>query len=151
MARTAASAAAPDPGRRPSGRSGQIVSVPEFRRWMAGLDRDARSRVIALAQRVHADPARHHRPLVDTLKGSRMANLKELRVGPTARVLFARDPARNTVMLFGGDKAGQTRRFYREAVPRAERSYARHLNRIGKEAPWQHRNPPTRRPPSQER
>ena len=80
-----------------------------------------------------------------------MHNLKELRIRRTVRVLIARDPDRNTVLLFGGDKAGHATRFYRDAVPKAERSYARHLNSIGKEAPWQHRDAPNRRPPSRAR
>lgn len=66
------------------------------------------------------------RPLVDTLSGSKLANLKELRPGSTRqteiRILFAFDPWRAAVLLVAGDKAGRWKRWYAEAIPRAESS-----------------------------
>jgi hypothetical protein len=51
------------------------------------------------------------RPLVDTVKSSRLSNMKELRP-PSAgasevRVLFVFDPWRSAVLLVAGDKSGQ--------------------------------------------
>ena len=49
------------------------------------------------------------RPRVDTLKGSRHANMKELRFDAADgawRVAFAFDPKRNAVLLIAGDKSG---------------------------------------------
>ena len=49
------------------------------------------------------------RPLVDSLKGSRHGNMKELRfkVGKEAwRVAVAFDPERKAILLAGGDKQG---------------------------------------------
>lgn len=62
------------------------------------------------------------RPLVDTIHGSVMANLKELRPG-SVRILFAFDPWRSSILLVAGDKAGQWNEWYREAVPLAEQRY----------------------------
>ena len=49
------------------------------------------------------------RPLVDTLKGSTVKNLKELRPASPGntevRIIFAFDPARKAIMLLGGDKS----------------------------------------------
>jgi len=46
------------------------------------------------------------RPLVDSVKGSRHKNMKELRPGSTGRtevrVLFAFDPKRRAILLVGG-------------------------------------------------
>jgi hypothetical protein len=60
------------------------------------------------------------RPRVDTLEGSRHANLKELRfdaAGGVWRVAFAFDPTRRAVLLVAGDKTGKgTRRFYRSLI-----------------------------------
>ncbi len=69
------------------------------------------------------------RPAVDTLVGSKLANLKELRAG-TIRVLFAFDPRRTAILLLGGDKRGRWSRWYLDASPAAERIYARHLAEI---------------------
>jgi hypothetical protein len=67
------------------------------------------------------------RPLVDRIQGSRIHHLKELRPGSGGRseirVLFAFDPARSALLLLGGDKAGNWKRWYRENIPLAEQLY----------------------------
>ena len=64
------------------------------------------------------------RPSVDTLKGSRIANLKELRFaaeGGVWRVAFAFDRNRIAVLLVMGDKRGMAaNRFYKTMVSKAE-------------------------------
>jgi hypothetical protein len=64
------------------------------------------------------------RPRVDTLEGSRHANMKELRfaaAGGVWRVVFAFDRARRAVLLVAGDKAGKgARRFYATLIRRAD-------------------------------
>ncbi|HXR40175.1 MAG TPA: type II toxin-antitoxin system RelE/ParE family toxin [Terracidiphilus sp.] len=69
------------------------------------------------------------RPHVDTPRGSRYTNLKELRVqhlGRPLRILFAFDPRRNAYLILGGDKTGDAR-WYVDAIRRAEAIYAQHL------------------------
>ena len=67
------------------------------------------------------------RPLVDRIQGSRIHHLKELRPGSAARseirVLFAFDPTRSALLLPGGDKAGNWKRWYKENIPIAEQLY----------------------------
>jgi hypothetical protein len=73
------------------------------------------------------------RPHVDTLKGSRIANLKELRVQHEGRplpILFAFDPRRVGYLILGGDKTGKDD-WYVEFVPKAEAIYERHLAETG--------------------
>lgn len=71
------------------------------------------------------------RPLVDRVKGSQYHNMKELRPpssGTTEiRLLFAFDPAREAIILVAGDKAGNWERWYREAIPLADRRFTEHL------------------------
>jgi hypothetical protein len=68
------------------------------------------------------------RPSVDTLKGSRIANLKELRFsagGGIWRVAFAFDGKRVAVLLVAGDKRGRDQvRFYKALVATAEQRFA---------------------------
>jgi hypothetical protein len=70
------------------------------------------------------------RPLVDTLHGSDLANLKELRPGSRGRseirMLFVFDPDREAIILVAGDKAGRWSRWYEESIPVAERRYAQY-------------------------
>ena len=71
------------------------------------------------------------RPTVDTLKGSRHANMKELRFDEDDgvwRFAFAFDPARRAVVLVGGDKQGENqRRFYRWLIETADARFDAHL------------------------
>lgn len=74
------------------------------------------------------------RPLADTLQGTRLANLKELRpLGGSIRILFAFDPRRVAILLLGGDKAGQWQRWYVEMIPRAEQLYEDYLAELRRE------------------
>ena len=70
-------------------------------------------------------------PLVDSITASRLSNLKELRppsAGRTEiRLLFVFDPWRSAVLLVAGDKSGQWRQWYREAIPEAEQLYDTYL------------------------
>ena len=76
------------------------------------------------------------RPRVDTLNGSRHANMKELRfsaAGGEWRVAFAFDPRRKAILLVAGDKSGGSeKRFYRELIRKADERFDTHLARIGK-------------------
>lgn len=74
------------------------------------------------------------RPLVDTLTGSKIANLKELRPRQTTiRVLLVFDPWRSAILLIAGDKAGQWKAWYDRAIPQAEELYAVYLKERAKE------------------
>ena len=64
------------------------------------------------------------RPLVDTLQGSNISNLKELRPRSgrdvAIRLLFVFDPWSQAVLLVAGNKAGDWSRWYQTAIPVAE-------------------------------
>ncbi|MGW1780241.1 type II toxin-antitoxin system RelE/ParE family toxin [Streptomyces sp. NPDC002143] len=115
----------------------KIVVVEPALSWLHELRRTDRDTLIQVSQAVTAlqeeGPALG-RPLVDTIKGSVLSNLKELRPGSAGatevRLLFVFDPDRQAVILVGGDKAGNWSGWYRVAVPQAEQAYAEHLKRI---------------------
>jgi len=76
------------------------------------------------------------RPRVDTLKGSRHANMKELRFeadNGVWRVAFAFDPKRRAILLVAGDKSGVGEgRFYRNPIAKADERFDGHLLRTKK-------------------
>jgi len=79
------------------------------------------------------------RPLVDTIAGSKIKNLKELRPGSSGtsevRILFVFDPWRSAILLVAGDKSGRWGRWYAEAIPRAGQLYEIYLKeRAGEES-----------------
>jgi hypothetical protein len=79
---------------------------------------------------------------VDSIKGSRHHNMKELRsIGGNLRALLAFDPNRRAVVLLGGDKTGDWKGWYERNVPLADKLYDRHLRALGKEGTWPARTP----------
>ena len=92
----------------------------EFEDEFPGLDEDLQDELLEHAKLLEEFGPNLGRPTVDTLKGSKHANMKELRFawsGEVWRVSFAFDPKRQAVLLVGGDKGGaDQRRFYRRVV-----------------------------------
>ncbi|MSQ72747.1 MAG: addiction module toxin RelE [Betaproteobacteria bacterium] len=76
------------------------------------------------------------RPRVDTLKGSRHANMKELRFDAADgawRIAFAFDPKRQAILLVGGDKSGGSeKRFYRKLIKKADLRFYEHVMQVEK-------------------
>jgi len=74
------------------------------------------------------------RPTVDTLKGSKHTNMKELRFdceGGVWRVAFAFDTERAAILLVGGDKGGaDQRRFYKKLIANADARFDGHLDML---------------------
>jgi hypothetical protein len=99
----------------------------EFRDWRPDVQRAAAT-AIATLQIVGPTLGRPH---ADTLKGSRHANMKELRlsVGDGEwRIAYAFDPRRHGLLLVGGTKSGVTSdRFYRRLIATADRRFDAHL------------------------
>jgi hypothetical protein len=77
------------------------------------------------------------RPQVDTLKGSKHANMKELRFradGGVWRIAFAFDVQRAAILLVGGDKSGTSeKRFYKGLITQADVRFDEHLKTLKKE------------------
>ncbi|MCL1801082.1 MAG: type II toxin-antitoxin system RelE/ParE family toxin [Promicromonosporaceae bacterium] len=99
--------------------------------WLLALDKDTYVQVNAALTILATEGPHLGRPLVDTIVGSRHNNMKELRPGSSrrseVRILFAFDPTRSAIMLLGGDKSGQWAKWYRKAIPEADKLYDQHL------------------------
>ena len=70
-----------------------IYVVNEVREWIESLDDPTHARVVQAIDALADGGPWLGRPLVDTIHGSSIANLKELRPG-TVRILFVFDPWR---------------------------------------------------------
>lgn len=74
------------------------------------------------------------RPRVDTLKGSKHANMKELRFDAedgTWRFAFAFDSYRSAILLVGADKSGTSgSRFYRQLIRKADARFDEHISQL---------------------
>ena len=96
---------------------------------LAALDELLQDELLAHARLLADFGPNLGRPTVDTLKGSRHPNMKELRFGWQGgvwRVAFAFDPQRQAILLVGGDKGGaDQKRFYRRLIAVADDRYRR--------------------------
>jgi hypothetical protein len=115
----------------------EIYQTDEVAAWMAELrrtDPQAAEKVEAAVDVLSEYGPTLGRPLVDTLVGSTLANLKELRPRQThIRVLFVFDPWRSAILLVAGDKTGQWHAWYERAIPQAETLYTLYLKERTKE------------------
>jgi hypothetical protein len=112
----------------------EIEVTDECTTWYDGLseaDDDAVSADIAVLEERGPGLGR---PLVDTLRGSRLANLKELRPKRSdIRILFVFDPRRTAILLIGGGKTNDWQEWYERNIPVAERLYDAYLDELQKE------------------
>jgi hypothetical protein len=108
-----------------------VATADEFDDWFARLSEEGQVEIIAKVELLKLLGPQLGRPHVDTLKGSRHANMKELRADTrhaVLRVAFAFDPQRSAILLVGGNKSGVgQKRFYKQLIAKADVIYDAHL------------------------
>lgn len=112
-----------------------VEYTDEFEQWWASLTEDEQADVNASVELLETHGPQLARPHVDTIKGSKHSNMKELRTqsgGKPLRTFFAFDPRRNAILLIGGDKTGDAR-FYERMIPIADGLFDDYLEEIKKE------------------
>lgn len=87
-----------------------------FDEWFGGLEKDGQDSVIAAVEVLEEVGPSLGRPL-----------------GTFLRVIFAFDPRRTAVLLHGGDKENNWKKFYKKAIPVADRLFEEHLEKMKKE------------------
>lgn len=111
-----------------------LVDIELIEDWLDGLDENSQLQVLAAIELLEECGPQLGRPLVDSVKGSRHRNMKELRPGSSGatelRVLFAFDPQRQAICLVAGDKAGNWKKWYKKNIPRADEKFERHVREL---------------------
>ena len=106
----------------------------EFDPELDALHEEVQTEILALSRLLQLFGPQLGRPRVDTLNGSRHANMKELRFSAADgewRVAFAFDTERKAILLVAGDKSGGgERRFYRGLIRKADERFDAHLTRL---------------------
>jgi hypothetical protein len=113
----------------------EVATTQEFDGWFADLGEDGQVEVIAKVELVKVLGPHLGRPHADTLRGSKHANMKELRADTKDQVLritFAFDPDRSAILLIGDNKSGVSqKRFYKQLIAKADLLYDAHLQKVG--------------------
>ena len=116
--------------------SWSVLFHEEFDDEFGRLSEDVQDNLLAAAKAVQIAGPKAGRPHVDTLQGSKHANMKELRFTAHGgrevwRAAFAFDPARNAVVLVAGDKQGGNERlFYKRLIKIADARFDSHLRKM---------------------
>lgn len=107
----------------------EILFTDQFEEWWEQLSPDQQQALDSRVEMLEEHGPALGRPVVDTIAGSRHANMKELRVssGGALRVLFAFDPEQSAILLLGGDKSGRWQEWYQQAIPIADDLFDEHL------------------------
>ncbi len=108
----------------------------EFEPEFDELREDVQIEILAMSRLLQEFGPQLGRPRVDTLNGSRHANLKELRFSAADgewRVAFAFDTQRKAILLVAGDKSGGSEaRFYKSLIRKADERFDAHMARLQK-------------------
>jgi hypothetical protein len=101
-----------------------VDATEEYLVWFRAQAPEAQEALLAKVLLLEAFGPQLGRPHADTLKGSRIKNLKELRARTQAhvfRVLYYFDEDRKALLLIGGDKKGKNEKdFYEKLIQSAE-------------------------------
>jgi hypothetical protein len=107
---------------------------PACETWADGLTQADAEALLAAIRILRDHGPALGRPLVDSVKGSRHTNMKELRPGSTGRtevrVLFAFDLKRQAILLVGGDKRDNWRGWYTRNIPIADDRFDAHQAKV---------------------
>ena len=105
-----------------------------FEAEVLAFEREVRIALIAATRLLSDYGPQLGRPHADTLKGSKHANMKELRFEAADgewRAAFAFDPERRAILLVAGDKSGGSqKRFYRKLIAKADFRFSEHLESL---------------------
>jgi hypothetical protein len=115
-----------------------VELAEEFALEFAALDAAVQTELLARARLLERFGPTLGRPHVDTLKGTRHANIKELRFDAGDGVwrvafafAFAFDPRRRGTLLVARDKSGVSQRmFYRRLARTADERFDSHIERL---------------------
>jgi hypothetical protein len=106
----------------------------DFQKEFLALEESVQEEILARMKKLVDYGPRLPRPIAGTLKGSRHANLKELRfnaAGGVWRVAYAFDPEREAILLAAGSKAGMSQRlFYKQLISQADVRFERHVKEL---------------------
>lgn len=108
-----------------------IKQSEEFREWFDRSSKKLQTDTVEHLEILRQMGPLLGRPYADTIKGSSLTNLKELRFNSEEKVIrlfFVFDPDRNGVLLIGGNKASSgDKNFYKVMIDQCEKIYGRYL------------------------
>jgi hypothetical protein len=113
----------------------EVETVDDFDKWWKTLTEQEQDDVTAVVELLEEKGPHLPHPYSSGIEGSKFSHMRELRIqshGDPIRVFYAFDPRRTAVLLIGGHKTGDEKRFYKRYIPKAEAFYKQHLKTLEK-------------------
>ena len=112
----------------------EIEVTDEFKSWWNELRTQEQRDVTRVVEALEAHGTALPKQYSSSIRTSKHGHMRELRVqsgGRPIRILYAFDPRRTAILLFGGYKTHD--RFYRDNVRRADAIYDQYLRELRRE------------------
>lgn len=113
-----------------------IKQTPEFQEWFDEGDKRLKLAIVEHVEILKQMGPHLGRPYADTIKGSSITNLKELRFTSrekVIRIFYVFSPDRIGILLIGGNKSSsKDKTFYKSMIDQSEKIYARYFEEINK-------------------
>lgn len=109
----------------------ELILLDDFATWLDEQEEERRLKILGHLDLLEECGPLLGRPYADTLKGSKITNLKELRIqhkSEPIRILFAFDPKQQAVLILGGSKQAD-KRWYETNIPIAEKMFFAHVEK----------------------
>ena len=110
-----------------------VSQTAVFEEWWGELSEQEQDDVTAIVELLEEMGPKLPFPYSSGVEASRHSHMRELRIqshGDPLRVFYAFDPNRNAILLIGGNKSGQGKRFYKTMIPKADALYDEHIKAL---------------------
>ena len=114
----------------------EVEYTDEFGEWWESLSESEQESVAAYVSLLEEKGPLLPFPYSTKIAGSKHSHMRELRIqhkGQPYRVLYAFDPRKCALLLIGGNKTGNDKRWYQTYIPIADRLYSQHLKTLKQE------------------
>lgn len=111
----------------------KILLTSEFEEWFANLNDIQKTDLIASLALLREFGPMLKRPHSDSIKGSRINNLKELRTqsqGQPLRSFYCFDKNQIGIVFCGGNKKGKDKIFYNQMIHLAEKLHDQYIDTL---------------------
>lgn len=108
----------------------KVKYVDEYGDWFLSQPEEVQLKVDAGVRLLEAKGVNLRHPYSSGVSQSKYSAMRELRIqvkGDPYRVLYIFDPERSAVLLLGGNKVGDEKRWYTTNVPLADQRYELYL------------------------
>ena len=111
----------------------QVETLDAFDEWWQTLTEQEQDDTTAIIELLQEKGAHLPFPFSSGIEGSKFSHMRELRIqshGDPILIFYAFDPKRTAILIIGGIKTGRGKLFYKDYLPKADKLFEQHLERM---------------------